>query len=52
MIKDKPMTGLWAPACIQHGFSDCNAFNDQMFKVPGIVGTSLTDTVKKFLDDP
>jgi len=41
--------GLWAPACVQHGFSDAISFTDNHYKVRGI---SLAETVQTFLDNP
>jgi len=35
MIKAKPHTGVWSPACVQHGFTDSLSFNDPRYKIPG-----------------
>lgn len=45
MIKIKPHTGVWSPACVQHGFSDSPSFNDPGFKVPSTVGKSMPEVI-------
>lgn len=35
MIKVKPHTGVWSPACVQHGFTDSLSFSDPHYKIPG-----------------
>jgi hypothetical protein len=44
--------GLWAPSCIQHGFSDSNSFNDPSYKVPQKTGITLVEALKEFLLNP
>lgn len=41
MIKLKPHTGVWSPACVQHGFTDSLSFNDPHYKIPGSTGKGI-----------
>lgn len=41
--------GLWAPACVQHGFSDEISFTDEHYKVKGV---SLAEAVQYFINNP
>ncbi len=45
MIKIKPNTGVWSPACVQHGFSDSLSFNDPNYKIPGLTGKGMPETI-------
>lgn len=49
MKKVKPDLSLWAPACVQHGYSDEFPFNDDHYKVNGL---KLSEAVQKFIDNP
>jgi hypothetical protein len=46
MLLSNQRTGLWSPACIQHGFSDSSSFTDGNYRVPSGTGKSVTETVK------
>lgn len=46
MIKAKPHTGVWSPACVQHGFTDSLSFNDPRYKIPGENGKSIPQTIQ------
>lgn len=52
MITIKPQTGLWAPSCVQHGYTDSPSFNDPRYKIPGLVGKSIPETIVEFLENP
>lgn len=41
MIKLKPHTGVWSPACVQHGFTDSLSYNDPHYKIPGSTGKGI-----------
>jgi hypothetical protein len=41
--------GIWAPSCIQHGFSDSSSWLSNDYKVKGV---KLAEAVQKFIDDP
>jgi hypothetical protein len=43
---NKKGVGLWAPACIQHGFSDSDSFNNQNYKVPQKTGLTLVEALR------
>jgi hypothetical protein len=45
MIQTKPQTGVWAPSCVQHGFTDAPSFNDPHYKIPSDTGKSIPQTV-------
>ena len=44
--------GLWAPACVQHGFSDDGTFTSGEYRVPSGSGPTLAEAVQEFLDNP
>jgi hypothetical protein len=52
MIKIKPHTGIWSPSCVQHGYTDSPTFNDPRYKVPGITGKTIPETIVEFLQNP
>lgn len=52
MIRVKPQTGVWAPSCVQHGYTDSSAFNDPRYRVPGVVGKGILETITEFLSNP
>lgn len=52
MIKLKPHTGAWSPACVQHGFTDSLSFNDPHYNIPGSKGKGIPETIQAFLNDP
>jgi hypothetical protein len=52
MLETKPQTGLWSPSCVQHGYTDSSAFNDPRYKVPGLTGKSIPETIAEFLAHP
>lgn len=41
--------GLWAPACIQHGFTRDPSFTSQNYQVKGV---TILEAVTMFLEDP
>lgn len=38
--------GFWAPACVQHGFSDESSFKDPNYKVPTNTGKMLYEAIE------
>ena len=52
MLKIKSNAGVWSPSCVQHGFTDSPSFNDPRYKVPGLVGKSIPETIAEFLANP
>lgn len=52
MIRTKPHTGLWSPSCVQHGYTDSPSFNDPRYKVPGLTGKGIPETITEFLANP
>ncbi len=46
MIRIKPHTGVWSPACVQHGFTDSISFNDPHNKIPGLTGKGIPETIQ------
>lgn len=49
MINIKPQTGVWSPACLQHGFVSKNSLNNPNYKVPSTIGLTLNDAIRLFL---
>jgi hypothetical protein len=49
MKSNRSDVGLWAPACVQHGFSDSPAFTSHNYLVKGV---KLADAVQQFINDP
>ena len=37
---------LGKQSCVQHGFTDSPSFNDPHYKVPGLVGKSIPETIQ------
>lgn len=52
MLRVKADAGVWSPSCVQHGFTDTRSFNDARYKVPGLVGKSIPETIAEFLERP
>jgi hypothetical protein len=44
--------GVWAPACIQHGFIGSNSFTSQSYEIPAKNGITISDAIKKFIENP
>ena len=51
MLREKPITGVWAPACVQHGFTDTFSFNDTRYRIPSETGPMIFEVIKNFLDN-
>lgn len=49
MKSKKQDLGLWAPACVQHGFSDESPFNDFHYQVGNL---KVSEAVQRFIDNP
>ena len=43
---------MWAPSCVQHGFTDTDSFTDSRFRIPSDTGVTVAEAIQKFLDDP
>jgi len=52
MLNIKQNTGIWSPACVQHGFSDNPSLNNPSYKVPSQIGKGMVETIKEFLENP
>jgi len=37
--------GVWAPSCVQHGFTDMSSFNDPKYKVPSTSGLMVYEAI-------
>jgi hypothetical protein len=46
MLNTKKNAGLWSPSCVQHGFSDNPSLNSANYKVPGVIGKGMVETIK------
>ena len=44
--------GIWAPACVQHGFEAFESLNSPKYEVPTSSGKTLLEAMKEFLDSP
>ena len=44
--------GVWAPSCVQHGFTDSRTFTDSDFRVPEERGMTASEAIRQFLADP
>jgi len=44
--------GIWAPSCIQHGFIDVGAYNNDAYRVPTVTGLTIVDAIRNFLANP
>ena len=38
--------GVWAPACVQHGFTDMSSFADARYKVPSGSGKMVFEAIR------
>ena len=52
MLKTKKNAGIWSPSCVQHGFSDNLSLSSNNYKVPGLVGKGMVETIREFLENP
>jgi len=52
MRGDRKDVGLWAPSCIQHGFTDTSSFTDTKYRVPSGNGPRAFEAIQQFLDNP
>lgn len=34
--------GVWAPSCVQHGFTDMSSFADPLYKIPSTTGAMVS----------
>ena len=48
----KKNIGVWAPACVQHGFSLTKSYNSNQYRVPSKTGKKLYEGIASFLEDP
>jgi hypothetical protein len=49
MLRSKKNAGIWSPSCVQHGFSDSLCLSSDSYKVPGLVGKGIVETIREFL---
>ena len=53
MIKgNRTDVGVWSPSCVQHGFGDQPAFNNDAYRIPTGTGLKMSDAIAEFLADP
>jgi hypothetical protein len=38
--------GLWAPSCIQHGFTGSATFTDPRFQIPSANGSTVSEAIR------
>ena len=50
--KGRTDVGVWAPSCVQHGFTDTSTFTSDNFRVPGGFGSTAAEAIEKFLKSP
>jgi|LakMenEpi03Aug12_release.lakeMendotaPanAssembly.Ray.scaffolds.fasta_scaffold1973834_1 hypothetical protein len=43
---------MWAPSCVQHGFTDSKSFTDARLKIPSVNGPTVAEAIAEFLKDP
>ena len=48
-FRGRENVGIWGPACVQHGFTDCPSFANPDFKVAGMMAY---ETIEEFMKDP
>lgn len=44
--------GIWAPSCVQHGFTDTESFTDGRLTIPSANGPTIAEAIREFLKDP
>lgn len=44
--------GLWAPSCVQHGYTDTTTFTDPRFQIPSANGPTVSEAISQFLENP
>ena len=48
----KKQLSLWAPSCVQHGFSSSDSLTSDNYRVPSKSGVTLAEAMKEFLENP
>ena len=48
-FRGRENVGIWGPACVQHGFTDCPSFANPDFKVAGMMAY---EAIEEFMKDP
>lgn len=44
--------GIWAPSCVQHGFTDTKSFTNTQIAIPSANGPTIALAIAEFLKDP
>lgn len=46
MRGDRKDVGVWAPSCVQHGYTDMRSFTDSRYKIPSVNGPMVSEAIQ------